>query len=131
MSKRILSLLLVGLVLNLAFYAPVRANPNPEKEAKFALKVKIAVAKLGIGRDARVEVKLHDKTKIKGYVSEMLENSFVVVNDKTSASSEIPYLQVKGVKGRNNLTGEQIAIGVIIIVLIVMGVLYGLNKVGP
>jgi hypothetical protein len=127
--KKFLSLILIGLILNLAFYSTARANPNLEKESKFALKVKTAVTKLGVGQDARIEVKLRDKTKIKGYVDEVRENSFVVVDEKTNTATEIPYLQAKQVKGKNNLTGAQIAIGVFIVALIVIGVLYGLDKI--
>ncbi len=93
-----LPFILIGLILNLAFYSTARANPNLEKEAKFALKVKTAITKLGVGRDARIEVKLRDKTKVKGYVDEARENSFVVVDEKTNTSTEIPYSQAKQVK---------------------------------
>ena len=122
MLKRTLSFILIGLILNLAFYSTVNANANPEKEAKFALKVKNAIAKLGSGTEVRVEVKLRDKTKIKGYVSDVRENSFVVVDSKTGTSSEIPYPQVKSIKGKNNLTGEQIAAiaGFVILIFLVV-----------
>lgn len=119
MFRKTLSFILVGLILNFALYSTAKANTNSEKEAKFASKVKTAIAKLGTGTEARVEVKLRDKTKIKGYVSEARQNSFVVLDSKTGMSSKIPYPQVKSVKGKNNLTGKQIALGVLIFVVII------------
>jgi hypothetical protein len=63
------------------------------------------------------EVKLRDKTKLKGYVSEAGQDSFVIVNEKTSATSTVSYEQVKQVKGNNLSTAAEIALGVGIILL--------------
>ena len=102
MCKRILSAALVGLLINLVCYTPVAANFRDEA-AKSAVKVKAAVAKLGTGPDARIEITLRDKTKLKGYVSEANEERFIVVDGKTGAATQITYPQVKQVKGRNKL----------------------------
>ena len=117
MLKKMLSMLLIGLVMNLGIVA-VFAETTAEKEAKFAEKVKANIIKLGTGKDARVEVKLRDKTKLKGYVSQINENSFVVVEDKTGNASEVPYPNAKQVKGNNLSTGVKIVIVVAIIVVI-------------
>lgn len=109
MLKKYLTLLSTVLIFNLFFKAPVFANP---KEDKFAEKVKANITKIGTGKDACVEVKLRDKTKLKGYISQVNENSFVVVDEKTGASTEIPYPNAKQVKGNNLSTGAKIAIGV-------------------
>lgn len=127
MYKKMLSFIVVGLLVNLVCYTPVMANLN-SKEAKFAAKVKAGIAKLGTGPEARIEVKLRDKTKLKGYISEANEESFVVVDDKTGSATQVKYPQVKKVKGKNNLTGEQIAIGVAIAIITIIFVLYYLNK---
>ena len=39
-------------------------------------KVRAKVNKLGVGRNIRVEVKLHDDTKLKGYISAINPDSF-------------------------------------------------------
>src|SRR5258708_40167602 len=88
MFKKYLTTVLAVLVLNLAFGVTAFAGTDGEKEAKFAEKVKASVAKLGTGKDARVEVKLKDGTKLKGYVSQINENSFVVMNEKTASRSK-------------------------------------------
>jgi hypothetical protein len=59
---------------------------------------------------------------LKGDVAEASEDRFVVV-DKTGASTEVPYPQVKQAKGNNFSTGVKIAIvvGIILIVAYVLG----------
>ena len=102
MLKKYLTLILTILVINLSFSAVAFADTKVEKEAKFAEKVKANVTKLGTGKDAKVEVKLKDGTKIKGYIRQIYEGSFVVIDDKTGASTEIPYPQVKQAKGKSD-----------------------------
>jgi len=124
MFKKVLSSTLVILVINLAFGTTAFASTKEDKEARFAAKVKNEIAKLGTGTDARVEVKLRDKTKLKGYISQINENSFVVVADNTNTPTEVPYPQTKQVKGNNLSTGAKIAIGVGIGVALVFVVLF-------
>jgi hypothetical protein len=86
-------------------------------------KVKEGISKLGTGAEARIEVKLRDKTKLKGYVSEAGEDSFVIADEKTGATSTVTYAQVKQVKGNNLSTAAEIAIGVGVIILPIVIVL--------
>src|SRR5262245_17022043 len=106
------ALVLVALLLNITSPPRAFAGTSPEKEARFAEKVKTEIAKLGTGRDARVEVKLRDKTKLKGHISEVGDESFAVVDVKTGAATTVSYSQVKQVKGNNLSTGAAIAIGI-------------------
>jgi hypothetical protein len=126
MFKKYLSLALVILVINLAFGATAFAGAKADKEAKFAAKVKNELVKLGTGTDARVEVKLRDKTKLKGegYISQISENGFVIVEDNTNTPVEVSYSQTKQVKGNNLSTGAKIAIGIGIGVALFFVVLY-------
>jgi hypothetical protein len=117
MFKKILSVVLVGFVFSAAGVRLAYAGGKEDKETRFALKVKEGISKLGTGEQARIEVKLRDKTKLKGYVSEAGQDSFVVVNEKTSATSTVNYSQVKQVKGNNLSTAAEIALGVGIIIL--------------
>ena len=112
MLTKITAVSLVALLLNLACPVHALARTNPEKEARFAQKVKTELAKLGTGPKARVTLKLRDKSQLKGYVSEIGDESFVVVDDKSGSASTVPYPQVKQVKGNNLSTGAAIAIGV-------------------
>ncbi len=113
MFKRSFTMMLSILVLNLAFGATAFGETTKEeKAAKQAEKVKANIAKLGTGTDARVEVKLKDGTKLKGYVSQINESSFVVMNDKTATPVEGSYPATKQVRGNNLSTAAKIAIGV-------------------
>ena len=125
MFKRNLSLLLISsLVFSLALTPTALAKPKAEKEAEFATKVKAGIAMLGVGRDARVEVKLRDKTKLKGYISEATADTFSVTDLKTSAITTVAYPNVTQVKGNNLSTGATIAIAVGIAVGVTILVLY-------
>jgi len=117
MLKKVLSLVLVGFLLNVIGVSSAYAGSKEEKETRFAEKVKEGIRKLGTGADARIEVKLWDKTKLKGYVSEAGEDSFVIVDEKTGATSIVTYSQVKQVQGKNLSTAAKIAIGVGVILL--------------
>ena len=106
--KKILLLSLVGFMLNLFFlHSAVSATPDAEE---LAAKVKAAIVKLGTGRESQVKVKLRDKTKITGYVSEITEDNFTVIDEKTNSARKIPYPQVKQVNGNNLSKGAVIAI---------------------
>ncbi|HRH40081.1 MAG TPA: hypothetical protein PKY82_00450 [Pyrinomonadaceae bacterium] len=119
MLRKLLSMLVIALLINLSFVA-VLAETKAEKDAKFADKVKANIIKLGVGKESRVEIKLKDGTKLKGYISQINENSFVVVEDKTGSPTEVLYPQTKQVKGNNLSSGVKIAIiaGIFIGVLI-------------
>src|SRR5918912_142316 len=111
MSKRILSLALVASLFCVAGVKPVYADSKAEKEARLAEKVKRDINKLGTGTATRIEVKLRDKTTLKGYIGEAGEEGFSVVDAKTGAATKVLYPQVQKVNGNNLSTGAKIAIG--------------------
>lgn len=114
MIKKLISLVVSNaLVLSLCA-GTFAANSREEKEAKLVADVKSKIIKLGTGSAARIEVKLRDKTKIKGYVQDIAEDHFVVIDDRTGVTTTIGYLQVKQVKGNNLSTGAKYAIFVLI-----------------
>jgi hypothetical protein len=117
-----LTVLLINLALGSTAFA---STNNEEKAGKQAEKVKESIVKLGIGKHARVEVKLNDGTRVNGYVSEIAENGFAVMDETTAVSRQVPYPTVKQVKGHNWSTGVKIAIGVglVVVVLVVLGFL--------
>jgi hypothetical protein len=115
----------MALLLGAVGLRPVYADSKAEKEARFAEKVKEGIGKLGTGAAARVEVKLRDQRKLKGYIGEAGEDSFSVVDDKTGAATRVAYPQVQKVKGNNLSTGAKIAIGLgvavtILVILLIM-----------
>lgn len=111
MFKQSLSWLLVGSLLFALFCAtPVAAKSKAEKEAQLAAKVKAGVARLGVGSEARVTVKLRDGQKLAGYINEAGENSFVIADLKTGATTTVAYPDVVQVKGHRLSKGAKIAI---------------------
>jgi|ERR1700752_123719 len=121
MLKRLFCLVLISSIVivtggsRLALAADAKA-----KEAAFTEKVKAAIAKLGTGPSAQVEIKLRDKSKLKGYIKEATEEQFVLVSAATGATTEVAYPQVKQVKGNNLSTGVKIGIGVGVAILILI-----------
>ena len=120
MCKKLTSLVIASSLVVFLCSASVAASSKEEKEARLAEKVKTGIAKLGTGPAAGVEVKLRDKTKIKGYISELSENYFIVIDDKTGAATTVAYPQVKQVKGNNLSTGAKIAIGIGVVAFLVL-----------
>jgi len=113
MWKKIASLAIVSALVSVLCSSSAVARPRNERDAKAAEKVHAALVKLGTGTAARVEVKLRDKTKLRGYVEQVADDHFVVVDEKTGATTTVAYPQVKQVQGNNLSTGAKIAIGVV------------------
>lgn len=113
MRRNFLAFLLVALLLNAtSFTAPRSVCAGGDPDAAFVEKVKAEVARLGVGANARVKVRLRDKTKIEGHVSEAADEHFVVTNAKTGAATTVKYSEVERIKGNNLSTGTKIGIGV-------------------
>ncbi len=110
-------MLLIGLLTNLAVFAN-----ESKKEKEFAEKVKTEIAKLGTGTDAKVNVKLKSGKNLKGYITEINADSFVVMDKKSGTNVEVAYSKAKQVKGNNlskgTIIGISLGIAVGIIILI-------------
>ena len=112
MFRKSIAYVLISALFASLFVAPCAYASSQEKKAlERAAKVKAAVAKLGTGPDARIAVKLRDKTTVAGYVSQVGDDSFVVTDLKTSATATVPYLNVEQARGKGLSTGAKIAIG--------------------
>ena len=122
MLKKICSVMLTALLMQAATL-PAFAASKAEKEAKRAEKVRVELAKLGTGKDARVKLELRDKTKVEGYLSEATEDHVAVTDDKGNATV-VTYPQVKKAQGNNLSTGAKIGIGIGIGVAIVLILVY-------
>ena len=125
MIKRALAMTLaVVLIHTLIAVQPASASPKSDKESQLAGKVKAGILKLGVGKDSIVEVRLQDKTRLTGYISEANDESFVVANDETGSSVSVPYADVTKVKGNNLSTGAKIGIGIAIGFLLTVAVIF-------
>jgi len=113
MWKKIASLAIVTTLIPDLCASSASASPKNEPNPKTVEKIHASILKLGTGPAARIEVKLRDKTKLKGYVDRVGDADFSIVDDKTGAATDVAYPQVKHVKGNNLSTGAKIAIGVV------------------
>lgn len=96
MFKRTFAILISVVILATSFaFQSIQAQTGREADAARA---RMKVEKLGVGSDARVEVKLLDGTKLKGYVSTKDQDSFTVNDRKTGASTMVRYAEVSEVK---------------------------------
>lgn len=124
MTRKILSLVLVALLINLAGVPPAYAGTKEEKQARLAAKVKANILKLGTGEASRVKVVLRDKTKVEGYLSAAGDESFTVTDPKTGTATAVAYPQVSSVKGNNLSTGAKIAIGAGVAAVVIFLILW-------
>ena len=85
---------LAALLFNLAAASPARAVVAQDAAAA---KVEAAVAKLGTGPEARAEVKLKSRTKLKGYVAEASAEHFTLVGSDGKVT-RVAYSEVESVK---------------------------------
>ena len=117
--------MLVGALMS-TFIGFQSVQAKAEKEVDPAEKARISVAGMGVGKEAKVEVKLRDNTKLKGYVSGVEEDSFTVT-DKTGTPRSVAYTDVAKVSKQGNgwstrtkaIVGAAVAAGAIITWIIV------------
>ena len=116
-------LLLVTLLLSFPFAAwpsvasarnlQIVVGQQEDKQTASFEKIKIQVAKLGVGEKAKVTITLKDGNERKGYISRAGEDDFVVRDRKTDAATTIRYMDVSRVESnRGHSTAKHVAIGV-------------------
>lgn len=112
MLKRLFSIGLVVLLFhagNSLLIHDASANQNDAASDK----VKANVAKRGTGPKAKVTVKLKDRTKLKGYISNASGDSFTLSDSKTGQTRTLAYNDVAEVKKQGGLSlAAKIGIGV-------------------
>lgn len=107
MLKNYLSLILIGL---LAFgttvqsvFAQTQTDANTEK-------VKAVVAKRGVNEKKRVRVKMQNGSKMRGYISQIGDDSFTLTDSKTKQPVVIAYRDVSKVESGGLSGGARIGI---------------------
>lgn len=86
--------------------------PSVVAQAKeeMAANLKKRIVKLGTGPEAKAQVKLQDKTKLKGYVSKIGDDSFAITDPKTNTETTVTYASVTELKTKMS-DGETILLG--------------------
>ena len=112
MLKRLFSIGLVVLLFHAGNSLLVHDIARAQSEAA-SDKVKTEVAKRGTGPKAKVTVKLKDKTKLKGYISNASGDSFTLSDSKTGQVRTLAYSDVAEVKKQGGMSlAAKIGIGV-------------------
>jgi len=113
MFKKPLAMVLVLLLFTTVLGAgTTSAGSREDRQTRFAEKIRVNIAKLGTGSQALVALKLKDKTKVAGYISEVRDDSFLVVHPKFGTVTSVNYADVAQARGNNLSTGAKIAIGI-------------------
>ena len=112
MLRKCLSFVLTGLLISIINIGPVMALATSGDQSPLMEKIKEEITKRGVGEKARVSVRLLSGTKVKGYVSDAGEDTFVITDAKTKQATTIAYRDVEQVKGKGLSTGAKIGIGV-------------------
>jgi len=128
MIRKCLAFALVGLV----FYGVNLQIISAQSETNNALeKIKTDVYRRGTGEKSKVVVEMKNGTKLKGYISQTLEDSFDLKNAKTKQFTTVLYSDVAQVKRQGLSKGAKIAIGVGIAAAIVTAVVIGIAAKNP
>jgi hypothetical protein len=97
MFKRTFTVILSGVLLLTAFgFQSVGAQSAGDSQA--VEKIRTKAQKIGVGGNARVEVKLRDNTQLKGFISDLSQDSFTVVDSKTGSTRTVSYADTSAVK---------------------------------
>ena len=94
-----------------------------KRQASPAEKIKAKIARLGVGKKARAQIKLQTGEKIKGYVRSAGENDFVLTDKKSGKTTTIAYSDVDEVKKPGLSQGTKIALIVVIAVVATAAIL--------
>ena len=117
MKRKYLAFALVALLLQsfaglTAAAAAVASKTQAERDAQTSEQVKVKVERLGVGERARATVKFKDGTKLKGYISQVKDDEFIVRDRKTDAPTVVLYRDVARVdSNRGHSTARNVAIG--------------------
>ena len=112
MIKKCLSVTLLGLMLLFTNLQSIKAQTNTGNNTAAVEKIKANVTKRGTGEKARVNVKMLNGTKMKGFISQVGEDSFTLTDSKTKQTSTLAYSDVAQVKKQGLSTTSKILIGV-------------------
>src|SRR3982750_884751 len=95
LNKILAFLLTVCVVAMTTNFGVAKAQSTQNAQSQ---KIRTEVSKIGTGPKARVEVKLRDETKLKGYISGVDKDLFALTNVNTGSVKQISYDEVLQVK---------------------------------
>lgn len=102
MLKKIAALLLATFIVCGGSGYTVFGQTQRSGDAESLRKLKVKVAKIYSQRRGKIKVKYNDGTRLKGYLTEVKDDTFSVTDSKTGKSVVVPYEQVSRID-RNDL----------------------------
>ena len=110
--KQYLTCVLASLLVLSTLALPVAAKQG-DTQAMTIEKIKIKVAKLGVGSKAKATAYLKNGTKVKGYIAQAGDDEFVLRDRKTDAPTTVRYTDVAKIESnRGHSTARNLAIGI-------------------
>lgn len=86
--------LIYVLTIILSIHFSIFAQTSNDKDLRLILKVKNTVAKVGTEPNRKIKVKLKDGTKLKGYITEIKDDNFALLDTKSGKVISVNYAQV-------------------------------------
>jgi len=96
--RKQLALLISMALMAITVNFPGAASAQTTTDSVAVQKTRLDVQKLGTNRDKKVEVKLRDNTKIKGYITAVDQDTFSVSDYKAGSAQTLSYAEVSSVK---------------------------------
>lgn len=93
--------------------AAAAQRKQEQQDQKQMVRMRQQISKLGVGEQAKLEVRMRDKTKLKGYLAQASEENFIIADSKTGERTTIAYKDVAEAKGKNSASGAKIALGIL------------------
>lgn len=112
MIKKWLFAAFIGLTLLFTSLQLINAQTGLSNNAAAVERIKANVTKRGTGEKARVNIKMRNGKKMKGFISQSEDDSFTLTDSKTRQTSTLSYSDVAEVKGTGLSTASKILIGV-------------------
>lgn len=114
MFKKTIAVALIAVVTCLSVRAQAQAETDQQAQAqqRKAASVKAKVQKIGVGKKSIVRVRLRDGTQVRGYVSQIGNDSFSVTDKATNKATPVSYGDVQTLKGKGLSTPAKVLIGV-------------------
>lgn len=98
MFKKYLTLTLTVLIMNLFFGISAFAQTQNDKDSRLVLNVKNTVARVGTEPNRKIKITQKDGTKLKGYITEIKDDYFTVLDTKSGKVVTVDYSQVAEAK---------------------------------
>ena len=111
MTNRSFAVLLSLLLLHTISQSAMAASPNLEQGFR-AAEVKQEIVKRGTGKKAGVKIKLDNNSELKGYISQVGADSFVLLQEPNGVATTLAYSEIAEVKGKGLSKAAKIGIGV-------------------